>query len=54
MNFYLLGSKLVRFLAKIEHTPKEITVKLGDKEQFDKEQIGVKEPFSVTNCQFTT
>ena len=25
------------------------TVKLGDKEQ-----IGVKEPFSVTNCQFTS
>jgi hypothetical protein len=24
------------------------TVKLGDKERFDKEQIGVKEPFSVT------
>ena len=29
------------------------TVKLGDKERFDEEQIGVKEPFSVTNCQFT-
>jgi hypothetical protein len=25
------------------------TVKLGDKEGFDKEQIGVKEPFPVTN-----
>ena len=25
------------------------TFKLGDKERFDKEQIGVKEPFSVTN-----
>ena len=25
------------------------TVKLGDKERFDKEQIGVKEPFLVTN-----
>ena len=25
------------------------TVKLGDEERFDKEQIGVKEPFSVTN-----
>ena len=24
------------------------TVKLGDKERFDKEQIGVKEPFPVT------
>ena len=30
------------------------TVKLGDKERFDKEQIGVKEPFLVTNCQFTS
>ena len=29
------------------------TVKLGDKERFDKEQIGVKEPFPVTKCQFT-
>ena len=26
---------------------KTTTVKLGDKEHFDKEQIGVKEPFSV-------
>ena len=30
------------------------TVKLGDKERFDKEQIGVKEPFPVINCQFTS
>ena len=30
------------------------TVKLGDKERFDKEQIGVKEPFPVTNLQFTS
>ena len=30
------------------------TVKLDDKERFDKEQIGVKEPFPVTNCQFTS
>ena len=33
-------------------TAKYGTVKLGDKEHFDKEQIGVKEPFPVTNCQF--
>ena len=26
------------------------TVKLGDKERFDKEQIGFKEPFPATNC----
>ena len=38
----------------IEIEIKVITVKLGDKERFDKEQIGVKEPFPVTNCQFTT
>ena len=30
------------------------TVKLGDKENFDKEQIGVSEQLHVTNCQFTT
>ena len=30
------------------------TVKLGDKERFDKEQNGAKEPFLVTNCQFTS
>ena len=31
-----------------------ITVKLGDKEHFDKAQIGVKEPFLITNCQITS
>jgi hypothetical protein len=30
------------------------TVKLGDKERFDKEQIGVKESFPMTKCQFTS
>ena len=30
------------------------TVKLGDKERFDKEQIGIKEPFPVTNLPFTS
>ncbi len=29
------------------------TVKLGDKELFDKEQIGIKEPFPVTNVVHT-
>ena len=33
---------------------KNCTLNLGDKEQFDKEQIGVKELFLVTNCQFTS
>ena len=30
------------------------TVKLGDKERFDKEQKNVKEPFPVTTFQFTS
>ena len=30
-----------------------ITAKLGYKERFDKEQIGIKEPFPVTNLLFT-
>ena len=30
------------------------TVKFGDKKRSDKEQIGVKELFPVTNCQFTS
>ena len=36
------------------HRLDQNTVKLGDKERFDKEQNGVKELFSVTNCQFTS
>ena len=31
-----------------------ITVKFGDKERFDTEQIGVKEPFPMTKSQFTS
>ena len=30
------------------------TVKLGIKELFDKEQIGIKEQFPVTNLPFTS
>ena len=30
------------------------TVKLGNKERFDKEQIGIKEPFPATNLPFTS
>ena len=33
----------------IEMYSDDNTVKLGDKERFDKEQIGVKEPFPETN-----
>ena len=29
-------------------------VKLGNKELLDKEQIGIKEPFPVTNLPFTS
>ena len=36
------------------HTYILYAVKLGDKERFDKEKIGVKEPFPLTNCQFTS
>ena len=31
-----------------------IAVKLGDKELFDKEQVGVKEPFCMNNLPFTS
>ena len=30
------------------------TVKLGNKERFDKEQIGIEEPFPVTKLPFTS
>ena len=30
------------------------TDKLGNKELFDKEQIGIKEPFPVANLPFTS
>ena len=30
------------------------TVKLGNKDWLDKEQIGIKEPFPVTNVPFTS
>ena len=30
------------------------TVKLGNKERFDKELIGIKEPFPMTNLPFTS
>ena len=40
----------------IECRPKVVSlsaVKLGNKERFDKEKIGIKEPFPVTNLTFT-
>ena len=50
-KFLTVGQKNFRnIICTIFHC----TVKLGNKERFDKEQIGVKEPFSMTNCQFTS
>ena len=37
-----------------KYISKTTTVKLGIKELFDKEQIGIKEPFLVTNLPFTS
>ena len=36
------------------HAKLENTVKLGNKELFDKELIGIKEPFPVPNLSFTS
>ena len=36
------------------YRPDISTEKLGDKKCLDKDQIGVKEPFPVTDCQFTS
>ena len=40
------------FYSMLKMFMKVCTVKLCEKERFDKEQIGVKEPFPVTKCQF--
>ena len=44
--------RLSQFLIPRRYAYLEIqsTVQLNDKERFDKEQIGVKEPFPVTKC----
>ena len=49
-NGVIIGVNLDVLTVKM--TEFHCTVKLGDKERFDKEQICVKKPFSVTNCQF--
>ena len=36
------------------NSKKKCTVKLGNKKRFDKERIGIKEPFPVTNLPFTS
>ena len=43
--FHLLGRTILCIL---------YTVKLGNMERFDKKQIGIKEPFPVTNLPFTS
>ena len=37
-----------------EHEETICTVKLGNKERFVKELIGIKKPFPVTNLAFTS
>jgi hypothetical protein len=39
----------VKEISAINPSEHKLWAKLGDKEWFDKEQIGVKEPFPVTN-----
>ena len=39
----------VKEISAINPSVHKLWAKLGDKEWFDKEQIGVKEPFPVTN-----
>ena len=56
---YILRKQMFRHIRtnKISDSNKRevgSTVKLRNKEQFDKKQIGVKKPFPVTNCQFTS
>ena len=53
ISYDFLKIILCKSLLSTQECFKDTTVKLGDKERFDKEQIGVKEPFPVTNCQFT-
>ena len=54
-NMKLLYCKSVTFLDFIFVGLFQVcTVKLGNKERFDKELIGIKEPFPVTNLPFTS
>ena len=46
----LLAMNLCRVVARYF----TVTVKLDNKERFDMEQIGIKEPFPVTNLPFTS
>ena len=52
----IFGNKLILMKMKvvIPDSCLACTVKLGNKEQFDKEQICIKEPFPVTNLPLTS
>ena len=57
--FFALFCRVIKFVLPIKSAlllqnvifklAQRFTVKLGDKGRFDKEQIGVKEPFPVAN-----
>ena len=50
---YVVCCFLLEEIHFMEHFPLALcTVKLGNKELFDKEQIGIKEPFPLTNLPF--
>ena len=51
---FLYSSLIIDIKKFIILSPNASTVKLGVKELFDKEQIGNKEPFPVTNLPFTS
>ena len=53
-DFILNYLKKVIGGATTQKNLKTNTVKLGSKERFDKEQIGIREPFPVTNLPFTS
>ena len=50
MNLHLVFLCILQKFNNLQYN----TVKLGIKELFDKEQIGIKEPFPVTNLPFTS
>ena len=51
---YLIQKGLMIWVVRARLVLSTSTVKLGNKERFDKEQIGIKEPFPVTNLPFTS
>ena len=56
-SYGILQKSVAHTLDEKQHTDQiqfGSTVKLGNKERFDKEQIGIKEPFLVTNLPFTS